>query len=132
MTDALSERLKGLRVLVVEDQMLIAAMLEECLVDLNCQVVGPTGTVEAALKLVHANAVDAAVLDVNLGDEMVYPVAEELEARNIPFIFTTGYGDKSLPERWRSKPRLAKPYNHHQFGQFIRNVFRDREFTPRG
>jgi DNA-binding response OmpR family regulator len=107
--------------------MLIAEILEECLNNLQCQVVGPTGSVDAALKLLHANAIDAAVLDVNLGQEMVYPVAEELEARNVPFIFTTGYGDRSLPDRWRVKPRLAKPYNHHQFEQFICDVFLNPE-----
>jgi two-component SAPR family response regulator len=115
--------MKGLRVLVVEDQMLIAEILEDCLEGLACQVIGPTGTVDAALKLMQVNTIDAAILDVNLGQEMVYPVAEQLEAQNIPFIFTTGYGGNSLPEHWRAKPRLAKPYNPDQLEKFMCNVF---------
>ena len=127
MNKAPTDRLNGLRVLVVEDQMLIAEVLEECLYDLHCQVVGPTGTVEAALRLVHAYPVDAAILDVNLGSETVYPVAEALEARNVPFVFTTGYGEMSLPEQWRAKPRLAKPYNSEQFELFMYDVFLNPE-----
>jgi response regulator RpfG family c-di-GMP phosphodiesterase len=117
------ERMKDLRVLIVEDQMLIAEILEECLNELGCQVVGPTGSVDGALKLTNANNIDVAILDVNLGPEMVYPVAEELETRNVPFAFTTGYGDRSMPERWRTKPRLAKPYNQDQFEEFMLKVF---------
>lgn len=103
--------------------MLIAELLEECLTSHGCQVVGPTGTVEAALELVRTETPNAAVLDVNLGHELVYPVAEELEARKIPFAFTTGYGEQGVLERWRSKPRLAKPYNDSQFEQFMYDVF---------
>ena len=93
--------LQGLRVLLVEDQMIVAMQIEDMLHAAGCEVVGPVGTLEAAIALAHAEVLDVAVLDVNLDGEKVYPAAEELQARGIPFILATGYGASTLPEKWR-------------------------------
>ena len=83
----------GLRILVVEDEMLIAVLIEEMLQGLGCQVVGPVSRLDAALRLAHEEPLDAAILDVRIRGGQVFPVAEELPARNIPFVLASGYGD---------------------------------------
>ena len=103
-------RLAGVRVLVVEDDMLIAIHVEEALRDLGCIVVGPVGKLDDALRLADGESLDAAILDVNVRGGHVYPVAERLRARGIPFALASGYGDWALPEAFRDQPRLTKPY----------------------
>lgn len=102
--------LKGLRVLVVEDEALVALQLEDMLSDLGCAVVGPAARVGQALELLNGHKIDAAVLDLNVAGELVYPVAEALTARRVPFIFATGYGAAGLTEPYRSRPVLQKPF----------------------
>jgi DNA-binding NtrC family response regulator len=103
-------QLDGLRVLVVEDEMLIAAEMEATLEDLGCQVVGPYGRIGEALDALHDTAVDAAVLDVNVRGEMIFPVAEKLKERGVPMVFCTGYADlPTFPEPLREQARLSKP-----------------------
>lgn len=114
--------LQGIRVLLVEDQMIVAMQVEDILHAAGCEVVGPVGTLQAAITLAHAEVLDAAVLDINLDGEKVYPAAEELQARGIPFILATGYGDAALPEKWRNRPRLSKPYRREQLEQLLRSV----------
>jgi DNA-binding response OmpR family regulator len=103
-----------MRVLVVEDQMIIALEIAGMLVDLGCQVVGPVGDIRSALEMVHDEPLDAAILDVSLDGEMVFPVALELRARDVSFVFATGYGAGSLPKEWRDVPRLEKPFDKEQ------------------
>ena len=105
--------LAGKRVLIVEDEMLIALLIEDHLIEFGCSMVGPCGSVAQALDTIRAEPVDMAVLDVNLGGEMVYPVAEALEKLHIPFLFLSGYGQEALrpgDARWRvcTKPFTAK------------------------
>lgn len=100
----------GCRVLVVEDDMLIAVAIEEVLQALNCQVVGPVALLEKALKLAQGETFDVAILDVTIRGGKVYPVAELLLARGIPFVFASGYGDWALPEALRDQPRVMKPF----------------------
>lgn len=114
--------LKGIRVLLVEDQMIVAMQIEDMLRAAGCAVVGPVGTLQAAIARAHAEPVDAAVLDVNLDGDKVYPAAEELQARGIPFIFATGYGESTLPEKWRDQPRLSKPFGREAFERLLRSV----------
>jgi DNA-binding response OmpR family regulator len=102
--------LPGRRILVVEDEMLVAMTLEAMLDEAGCRIVGPFGRLGAALKSAHADEIDAALLDVNLHGEMVFPVADALERRNIPFIFVTGYGAVGMPPRFKDRPVLTKPY----------------------
>ena len=108
--------LSGLRLLLVEDETLVAMMVEDMLADLGCVVVDVAGTLSRGLALVADQGLDldGAILDVNLGGEKVYPVAEALAARCVPFIFATGYGNSGLPAAWRDRPTLQKPFTQEQ------------------
>jgi CheY-like chemotaxis protein len=105
--------LAGLRVLLVEDEAIVALMAEDMLSDMGCDVVGVAGTVERGLAIVNAPefSVDGAILDVNLGGEKVYPIAEALAVRGVPFIFATGYGVAGILPQYAQVPALAKPYS---------------------
>ena len=109
MTD--HAHIKGRRVLVVEDEALIAMLMETLLEDMGCEVVGPAHAVASALNLVEDKAhIDAALLDLNLAGETSFPVADALRARGVPIIFCTGYGDSGLREIDRGATVLRKPY----------------------
>ncbi|QUD90152.1 response regulator [Phenylobacterium montanum] len=103
-------RLNGLRLLVVEDEALIALTLEDMLDGFGCVVAGVAGTLKRAVALADELAIDGAVLDVNLGGERVYPAAERLKARGVPFVFCTGYGRAGLDQAFAHVPTLDKPY----------------------
>jgi CheY-like chemotaxis protein len=98
------------RVLVVEDEVMIRMLLEDMLADLGYEVAGATGALDEALSLARANDLDIAILDVNLSGTPVYPVAEALAARGVPFIFSTGYGEQGLPDAYRDCQLLQKPF----------------------
>ena len=103
--------LTGLRVLVVEDTLMVAEVIAETLEMAGVTVIGPVGRVGTALALAERETLDGALLDVNLAGENSGPVAEALRARGIPFIFLTGYGDTSaLPPAFRHAPHMAKPF----------------------
>ena len=103
--------LKDRRVLVVEDDTMISMMVETMLDELGCLVVGPAAGLSEALALANGEvAIDAAILDVNLGGQPVFPVADRLRARGVPMVFTTGYGDDALREADRDCAILHKPY----------------------
>ena len=107
-----NEQLNGKRLLVVEDEAFIALMLEELLEGFGCSVVGVAGTLSRGLAMVddESLSIDGAVLDINLGGEKVFPVAERLLARGVPFVFCTGYGAGGLPGAFAEVPTIAKPY----------------------
>jgi len=98
------------RVLVVEDESLVAMLLETMLEDMGCTPVGPASTVDEGLKLASEERLDAALLDVNVAGTPVFAVAEALESRGIPLVFSTGYGEGGLPENWRGRPTVQKPF----------------------
>ncbi|HEX2117347.1 MAG TPA: response regulator [Alphaproteobacteria bacterium] len=102
--------LTGLRILLVEDEAMVAMIIEDTLRDLGCEVVGPIASIERAREAAISERVDGAFLDVNLRGELVYPVAEVLAARNVPFAFVTGYGESGIDPRFRGAPVLAKPF----------------------
>jgi CheY-like chemotaxis protein len=110
MSEASDSALQGVRVLVVEDEALVAMLLEDMLGDLGCTVAGVASTVDEAVGLAREQAIDVAVLDVNLGAQSSAPVAEALEARGLPFVFATGYGESGVPEGFRGRPTLQKPF----------------------
>ena len=120
----LPDDLTGRRILVVEDDILIAMLIEEILQDLGCVVVGPVATLDEALRLAGDAALDAAVLDVTIRGGQIYPAAEHLLARGIPFILASGYGDWALPEAFRDMPRLTKPFTARDIETQIRLLFR--------
>jgi CheY-like chemotaxis protein len=103
--------LVGLRVLVVEDDPLVAMLMEDSLDELGCQVVGPAGTIAEALSLIEGGAIDVALLDLNLGQgETTYQLAGPLQARGVPFLFVTGFDALSLRDPYKNSPTLPKPY----------------------
>jgi CheY-like chemotaxis protein len=103
--------LAGRRVLVVEDEMMIAMLVEDMLSELGCAVVGPAHALDAALELARtARGLDAALLDVNLAGQPVFAVADALREKGVPAIFSTGYGDAGLREVDRGAPVLQKPF----------------------
>lgn len=104
--------LKGLRILVVEDNFLLAEVISDVLVRYGCRVVGPAGDVDTALKLAREAEFDGALLDIGLFGEFCFPVAEVLTGRRIPFLFLTGYSNlRVIPTEFRTVPRLSKPIN---------------------
>jgi len=103
-------KLNGLRVLIVEDEALVALQLEDMLADFGCVIMGPASRVGQALDLLGQQTVDAAVLDLNVAGELVYPVADALQSRGLPYIFATGYGPAGLTVPYRSRPVLQKPF----------------------
>jgi CheY-like chemotaxis protein len=107
-----AERLVGLRVLVVEDEAMVAMLIEDFLTDLGCVVVGVAGTLASGLKLARDTsiAIDGAMLDINLGGEKVFPIADVLADRGIPFVFATGYGPEGLAPRFAGHSVITKPF----------------------
>lgn len=119
LSDATGE-LKGLRVLVVEDMLMVAEMIADMLDSAGARVVGPVGRVGAALDLARQAELDGALLDVNLAGESSGPVAEALCDRGIPFIFLTGYSDTSaLPAAFRETPRVLKPFRERELEEAV-------------
>lgn len=106
-----SASLEGRRILVVEDESLVAMLLETILEDMGCTPVGPISNVDEALSTVAEEAhIDAALLDVNVAGQQVFPVAAALKARGVPFVFSTGYGEGGLPDEWRGQTTIQKPF----------------------
>jgi DNA-binding response OmpR family regulator len=99
------------RILIVEDEYFLADDLNHALSDAGAQVLGPIPTVDDARAFIAGEAnIDAAILDINLHGEMVFPVADTLADRGIPFAFTTGYDQAAVPERFAGVPRIEKPF----------------------
>jgi CheY-like chemotaxis protein len=99
----------GKRVLIVEDEYFLADETRRKLEAAGATVVGPVGAVAAALDLLDTENVDAAILDIHLGEELVFPVADELERRDIPFVFATGYDPSILPAKFTGFTLCEKP-----------------------
>ena len=100
----------GMRVLVVEDEMLVALLVEDMLVELGYEVVGIASRLAMALTMAETLSFDVAILDVNLAGEKSFPVAEALESKGIPYIFATGYGRAGLDGGHRPRAALSKPF----------------------
>jgi DNA-binding LytR/AlgR family response regulator len=117
--------LKGLRILVVEDNFLVAENLREFLSACGCDVIGPAPRVEVALGLLAANGrLDGAMLDINLGSEDCFPVAAALQEREVPLLFLTGYDQgMAIPAEFSHAPRLSKPVDERDLILAAREVF---------
>jgi CheY-like chemotaxis protein len=98
------------RVLIVEDEVLVSILIEDALADLGIEVAGVAGTLEEALAHAELGNFDCAILDVHVQGKDVFPVAEMLAARGVPFVFATGYGQSGVPKKYRERPVLQKPF----------------------
>jgi len=102
--------LTGLRILVVEDNLLLADVVCEALESYGCEVVGPFASLHTGLQMACESTIDGALLDVRLCDGLCFPIAAALEARNVPYLFLTAYDDERIiPQEFRRAVRLAKP-----------------------
>jgi CheY-like chemotaxis protein len=106
----LSKELSNRKVLVVEDEMMIAMLIEDMLDEFGCRLVGPATSVPRALDLIGKEQVDVAVLDLNLDGHDTYAIADALQQKNIPFIFATGYGSAGVRAEYATRPILQKPF----------------------
>jgi CheY-like chemotaxis protein len=118
--------LVGKRVLIVEDEMLVALMIEDLLAELGCSTLGPCGSLGKALEAAQTGMFDLAILDVNLGGEMVYPVAEALAERHIPFLFLSGYGEEAIPPGHAGWRVCAKPFKANDLAEMLSAVVEAR------
>lgn len=115
-------RLKGLRLLLVEDEALVAMLVQDIISDAGAIVVCAAPNVDAAISVLDTESVDGAILDVNLSGELVDPVADELIARNIPFMFLTGYGRSGISDRFPDAIVVTKPFEDAQLLAAVNNV----------
>jgi DNA-binding NtrC family response regulator len=107
------------RVLIIEDEAAISILMEDMLLDLGIETIGPASTLAPALRLAREADLDAAILDINIAGAQSYPVADVLRNRGIPVIFATGYGWSVLPERFKSCQILQKPFDQHRFSETL-------------
>jgi CheY-like chemotaxis protein len=114
--------ISGARVLLVEDEGLVALMIEDMLEELGLKVVASAAHVTKACELATRASFDLALLDVNLAGEFVFPVARILRDRQIPFLFSTGYGSPPLEEEFRNAPALGKPFSVDQLSEKLRTL----------
>ena len=123
MTKAPVTSLAGLFILVVEDEVIVAMMLEDMLRDLGCSV-ALAGSIEEALSFIHENTLDGVLLDMNVHGRKTVAVAEELANRSVPFLLVTGYGTgDGDPPVIKTAPRLQKPFSEDILGQRMAQVF---------
>jgi CheY-like chemotaxis protein len=120
------DRLPPLRLLIVEDEMLISLLIETVVRELGHEPVACAHSVPAALEALSRNAVDGALLDVNIGGVLVFPVADALKARAIPFVFLTGYRAHAVPPRFSDNAVMQKPFNESDLGEAMTLLQRAR------
>jgi CheY-like chemotaxis protein len=113
----------GKRILVVEDSPVVAPFTADLLGELGCEVVGPAANMAMARELMDGEPFDAALMDVHIRGERVFPLCEALEAMHVPFVLTSGYADWTMPDNWEDRPRLQKPYTIEQIEQALGALF---------
>jgi CheY-like chemotaxis protein len=119
--------LEGARILVIEDSPVVAPYAVDVLGDLGCEVVGPAPNMAAARELVEQGEFDAALMDVHIRGERVFPLCDMLEAQGVPYILTSGYGDWKVPEKLEDRPRLQKPYTIDDVEKALKKLLRQRK-----
>ena len=115
----MATRPAGCSVFLVEDEVMIRMMVADMLEELGHSVAAEAGEIGEAVRLVQSTEFDLAILDVNVNGKVISPVAELIDARNIPFVFATGYGSSGLPEEYRDRPALQKPFQVETLGRMI-------------
>jgi CheY-like chemotaxis protein len=112
-------RPRGGSVFLVEDEVMIRMMVADMLEELGYHVAAEAGEIGEAIRLVQSTDFDLAILDVNVNGKVISPVADLIKARNRPFIFATGYGSSGLPEEYRDRPALQKPFQIETLSRMI-------------
>lgn len=110
------------RILVAEDEAIVSMLIEDVLAEMGCRIVGPAGRLDEVLALAAAEQLEGAVLDINLGGIAVYPAAEVLAGRGIPYLLVTGYESRHLPAERRARPVLHKPFEPEQLRHALQRV----------
>jgi CheY-like chemotaxis protein len=118
-------QLSNRRVLVVEDEIMIAMLIEDMLDEFGCKLVGPATNVPRALELIRNEQVELAILDLNLDGKDTYAIADALCQRHVPFIFATGYGSTGLREEYRDRQVLQKPFQARDLETALTNALGD-------
>ena len=119
----MSESLEGRRILVIEDSPVVAPFTVDVLAELGFEVVGPAPNMASAREMVEAADFDAALMDIHIRGDVVFPLCELLAAKKIPFVLTSGYADWTMPEKWQDRPRLQKPYTIAQVEEAMSGLF---------
>lgn len=107
------------RILIVEDEALIAEMLQDWLSELGCEIAGPVASNEAGLALLARSAVTGAILDITIRDGHSYEIAKELQRLGVPFVFATGHGDEVIDPQFSDVPVLQKPFDFDALARFV-------------
>ena len=110
---------KGRRVLIVEDEVMVAMLIEDMLTDLGCVVAGSATTLEDAMRLATDAEFDCALVDINLQGQPIFPLVDLLRAKGMPFAFATGYGDEELRGVDRETPILRKPFREDDLARVL-------------
>ena len=114
-----ASRPPGGSIFLVEDETMIRMMVAEMLMDLGYRIAGEAGDVDEALRLVETTDFDIALLDVNVNGKVITPVARAIAALNRPIVFATGYGTQGMPEEFRDRPALQKPFQMETLARMI-------------
>jgi CheY-like chemotaxis protein len=128
VADSIADRpeLAGSRILVVEDSPVVGPFTADLLGELGFEVVGPAPNMAAARELIEDGVFDAALMDVHIRGERVFPLCDLLDAMGVPFVLTSGYGDWQVPEKLEKRPRLQKPYTIAQVEKALNKLLRAR------
>ncbi|MBR2118820.1 MAG: response regulator [Pseudomonadota bacterium] len=111
-------------VLLVEDEVMIRMMVADMLEELGYTIVAEAGDIDEGIRLVQSTDFDIAILDVNVNGKVITPVAEAVQMRGKPFVFATGYGAQGLPEKFRDRPTLQKPFQIETLARTIETVLK--------
>jgi CheY-like chemotaxis protein len=114
--------LTGRRILLIEDSPVVGPFTADLLGELRCEVVGPAPNMAAARELIEEGGYDAALVDIHIRGERVFPLCDVLEAKGVPFVLTSGYADWQMPDKWDGRPRLQKPYTLDQVREALSGV----------
>jgi CheY-like chemotaxis protein len=121
-----TEEFKGLHVLLVEDDTMICLLFEDMLLEFGCKIIGPACDIRRAVDLAQNHeSIDVAILDVNLGGQVVFPVADILAGRGVPIVFSTGLGPSGLPAAWQGRPCIPKPMTTAQLVSSLGSALRE-------
>jgi DNA-binding response OmpR family regulator len=116
------------RILIIEDEVMMGFLLDDMLTLLGYDIAGLAQSINDANEQIEHESFDAAILDVNLNGQKTFGLAAQLQEKNVPFLFSTGYDKGSLPEAFRGLPTLQKPYNQTQLGNLLNELLND--FAP--